>query len=395
MVRTEAGPRWVEFRYKKSPKFCYLCGCIGHNFKSCDRRLEGVIGKKERNMEQMRSSFPRSSTKKLDSNTKENTKNRNVTAKALALVIKHTHIPDFEGNKEKEVKDEEKEEGNNAPSTSREIYMNFSATKHYGKKMELSTSEPAKTILENVVFWSGKSSNNGFVIDKTSSGYGTENIYKSRKWKRLVADMSNRKPLSIITMVDKNQRVCSDSRVRLRDEEAMLDEPEHPENKKDWRMMEKGRGMIDVKGKRRLSSSLGVGDVGGGGERDKGTGEEAEALVEVAAEEGQGDGGREGRGWGGAEGLKLLGRVQLWYLHHYGVDNDIARSRTLDHQFGVVDCWPAYRFGCEQYEPSFDRVGDFYEAIGIDACILVEYACLNPFGGLRSDSIPRPSRPVV
>ncbi|CAL0299837.1 unnamed protein product [Lupinus luteus] len=40
-------------------------------------------------------------------------------------------------------------------------------------------------------------------------------------------------------------------------------------------------------------------------------------------------------------------------------------------------------------------VGDFYEAIGIDACILVEYAGLNPFGGLRSDSIPRAGCPVV
>ncbi|CAO2815186.1 unnamed protein product [Amaranthus hypochondriacus] len=41
------------------------------------------------------------------------------------------------------------------------------------------------------------------------------------------------------------------------------------------------------------------------------------------------------------------------------------------------------------------RVGDFYEAIGIDACILVEYAGLNPFGGLRSDSVPRAGCPVV
>ncbi|XP_027363720.1 DNA mismatch repair protein MSH1, mitochondrial isoform X2 [Abrus precatorius] len=41
------------------------------------------------------------------------------------------------------------------------------------------------------------------------------------------------------------------------------------------------------------------------------------------------------------------------------------------------------------------RVGDFYEACGIDACILVEYAGLNPFGGLRSDSIPRAGCPVV
>ncbi|KAI8560751.1 hypothetical protein RHMOL_Rhmol04G0280600 [Rhododendron molle] len=41
------------------------------------------------------------------------------------------------------------------------------------------------------------------------------------------------------------------------------------------------------------------------------------------------------------------------------------------------------------------RVGDFYEALGIDACILVEYAGLNPFGGLRTDSIPRAGCPVV
>jgi hypothetical protein len=41
------------------------------------------------------------------------------------------------------------------------------------------------------------------------------------------------------------------------------------------------------------------------------------------------------------------------------------------------------------------QVGEFYEAIGIDACILVEYAGLNPFGGLRSDSVPRAGCPVV
>lgn len=40
-------------------------------------------------------------------------------------------------------------------------------------------------------------------------------------------------------------------------------------------------------------------------------------------------------------------------------------------------------------------MGDFYEAIGIDACILVEYAGLNPFGGLRSDSIPKAGCPVM
>nr|GEU37657.1 GIY-YIG nuclease superfamily [Tanacetum cinerariifolium] len=41
------------------------------------------------------------------------------------------------------------------------------------------------------------------------------------------------------------------------------------------------------------------------------------------------------------------------------------------------------------------RVRDFYEAIVFDACILVEYVGLNPFGGMRSDSIPKVGCPIV
>jgi hypothetical protein len=41
------------------------------------------------------------------------------------------------------------------------------------------------------------------------------------------------------------------------------------------------------------------------------------------------------------------------------------------------------------------QVGEFYESIGIDACVLVEYAGLNPFGGLHSDSVPRAGCPVM
>ncbi|KAI3776094.1 hypothetical protein L1987_45856 [Smallanthus sonchifolius] len=44
---------------------------------------------------------------------------------------------------------------------------------------------------------------------------------------------------------------------------------------------------------------------------------------------------------------------------------------------------------------SLQLVGDFYEAIGFDACILVEYAGLNPCGALCSDSIPKAGCPVV
>lgn len=41
------------------------------------------------------------------------------------------------------------------------------------------------------------------------------------------------------------------------------------------------------------------------------------------------------------------------------------------------------------------RVGEFYEAIGFDACVLVEHAGLNPFGALRSDTIPKAGCPVM
>ncbi|KAI8003451.1 Eukaryotic translation initiation factor 3 subunit A [Camellia lanceoleosa] len=51
--------------------------------------------------------------------------------------------------------------------------------------------------------------------------------------------------------------------------------------------------------------------------------------------------------------------------------------------------------GATSYMSFLFQVGGFYEAIGIDACILVEYAGLNPFVRLRSDSIPRAGCPVV
>eukprot|EP00252_Welwitschia_mirabilis_P026993 TRINITY_DN9073_c0_g1_i2.p1 TRINITY_DN9073_c0_g1~~TRINITY_DN9073_c0_g1_i2.p1 ORF type:complete len:1166 (-),score=225.50 TRINITY_DN9073_c0_g1_i2:15-3476(-) len=41
------------------------------------------------------------------------------------------------------------------------------------------------------------------------------------------------------------------------------------------------------------------------------------------------------------------------------------------------------------------RVGEFYEAVGFDACILVEYAGLNPMGGIRGDSVPKAGCPVM
>lgn len=41
------------------------------------------------------------------------------------------------------------------------------------------------------------------------------------------------------------------------------------------------------------------------------------------------------------------------------------------------------------------RVGEFYEAVGFDACILVEYAGLNPMGGTRCDTVPKAGCPVM
>ncbi|KAL2613188.1 hypothetical protein R1flu_024880 [Riccia fluitans] len=41
------------------------------------------------------------------------------------------------------------------------------------------------------------------------------------------------------------------------------------------------------------------------------------------------------------------------------------------------------------------RIGEFYEALGFDACLLVEYAGLNPMGGLKSDAVPKAGCPIV
>jgi hypothetical protein len=41
------------------------------------------------------------------------------------------------------------------------------------------------------------------------------------------------------------------------------------------------------------------------------------------------------------------------------------------------------------------QVGEFYETVGYDACLLVEYAGLNPMGGLNSHYVPKAGCPVV
>lgn len=40
-MATSDGTRvWTDFRYEKLPDYCYICGCLDHNDKDCDRKLE-------------------------------------------------------------------------------------------------------------------------------------------------------------------------------------------------------------------------------------------------------------------------------------------------------------------------------------------------------------------
>lgn len=100
--------------------------------------------------------------------------------------------------------------------------------------------------------------------------------------------------------------------------------------------------------------------------------------------------------WGFA--LQSMWLISLLVLHH--LFSSVRHSKWL----WIMSIWKMHilNFHCRFiYNPAlidtifFSQVGDFYEAIGIDACILVEYAGLNPFGGLRTDSIPRAGCPVM
>ncbi|KAK3038666.1 hypothetical protein RJ639_028120 [Escallonia herrerae] len=83
---------------------------------------------------------------------------------------------------------------------------------------------------------------------------------------------------------------------------------------------------------------------------------------------------------------------RLTYSNLLGVDVNLKNGSLKE---GTLN-WEILQFKSRfPREVLLCRVGDFYEAIGIDACTLVEYAGLNPFGGLRSDSIPRAGCPVV
>ncbi|KZV15266.1 ATP binding protein [Dorcoceras hygrometricum] len=88
--------------------------------------------------------------------------------------------------------------------------------------------------------------------------------------------------------------------------------------------------------------------------------------------------------------VMLVKRVT--YSNLLGVDTGLKNGSLKE---GTLN-WEMLQFKSRfPREVLLCRVGEFYEAIGIDACILVEYAGLNPFGGIRSDSIPRAGCPAV
>ncbi|TKY53578.1 DNA mismatch repair protein MSH1 [Spatholobus suberectus] len=88
--------------------------------------------------------------------------------------------------------------------------------------------------------------------------------------------------------------------------------------------------------------------------------------------------------------VQLIERLE--YSNLLGLDSSLKNGSLKE---GTLN-WEMLQFKSKfPRQVLLCRVGDFYEAWGIDACILVEYAGLNPFGGLRSDSIPRAGCPVM
>ncbi|KAL8240128.1 hypothetical protein R6Q59_013483 [Mikania micrantha] len=83
---------------------------------------------------------------------------------------------------------------------------------------------------------------------------------------------------------------------------------------------------------------------------------------------------------------------RLVYSNLLGLDDNLKNGSFKE---GTLNCEILKFKSRFPREVLLCRVGDFYEAIGFDACILVEYAGLNPCGGFRSDSIPKAGCPVV
>nr|GEX24106.1 DNA mismatch repair protein MSH1, mitochondrial-like [Tanacetum cinerariifolium] len=88
--------------------------------------------------------------------------------------------------------------------------------------------------------------------------------------------------------------------------------------------------------------------------------------------------------------MQMINR--LTYSNLFGLDDSLKNGSMKD---GTLNSEILKFKSRVSREVLLCRVGQFYEAIGFDVCILVEYAGLNPFGGMRSDSIPKAGCPVV
>ncbi|KAI5081703.1 hypothetical protein GOP47_0001446 [Adiantum capillus-veneris] len=83
---------------------------------------------------------------------------------------------------------------------------------------------------------------------------------------------------------------------------------------------------------------------------------------------------------------------RLSYSNLLGLDENLKNGSCRDGSLNGELLGVKTKYPCEVL---LCRVGEFYEAVGFDACVLVEYASLNPMSGLRSDTVPRAGCPVM
>ena len=63
MVKSNGMVKWIEFKYEKCPDFCFCCGRVGHNERSCGRK--GLDKEREPQYGNwLRASYPRSPNRK-------------------------------------------------------------------------------------------------------------------------------------------------------------------------------------------------------------------------------------------------------------------------------------------------------------------------------------------
>lgn len=88
--------------------------------------------------------------------------------------------------------------------------------------------------------------------------------------------------------------------------------------------------------------------------------------------------------------LEVIKRLN--YNNLLGVDEGLKNGSLKE---GSLNCYLLEAKRKFPYEVLLCRVGEFYETIGFDACILIEYAALNPMGGLRGNTTPKAGCPIV